>query len=294
MDRTLSALYDHRDDAISAVDNLVSVGIPRDHISVLSGSEPFERTGGAGGGYGTQREETGLEASLSRMFGSDTDRRIIEDTVSHGGATVVARVDEGQIDRATEIMERGAVDLDERGREFGMQGDGPYRPGAPSIGLGAETGTATTAGAAVPAAPAVPEGTMGARTGISGEEEVIPVMEEELQIGKREVSGGRVRVHSHVVEEPVSEDVRLRDESVSVERTPVDRPVRATDEPFQERFVEAEERHEEPVVSKQARVTEEVHLRKEAGEHVERVEDTVRHTEVDVEDERTTTKKGRK
>ena len=46
------------------------------------------------------------------------------------------------------------------------------------------------------------------------------------------------------------------------------------------------EQAEEAVVSKEARVTEEITLRKEAEERTETVSDTVRHTEVEVEDER--------
>ena len=54
-------------------------------------------------------------------------------------------------------------------------------------------------------------------------EDVIPVAEEELRVRKREVSGGRVRVRSYLVETPVQEQVNLRQEHVSIERRPVDR-----------------------------------------------------------------------
>ena len=54
--------------------------------------------------------------------------------------------------------------------------------------------------------------------------EAIPIVEEQLRVGKRQVAGGRVRVRSYVVETPVQEQVTLRDETVRVERRPVDRP----------------------------------------------------------------------
>ena len=57
-------------------------------------------------------------------------------------------------------------------------------------------------------------------------------------------------------------------------------------DPFQERTIEVEERGEEAVVSKEARVVEEVVVRKEADQRTETISDTVRKTEVDVEDER--------
>jgi hypothetical protein len=48
----------------------------------------------------------------------------------------------------------------------------------------------------------------------TGTEEVVPVVEEQVDVGKRAVERGRVRVHTRVVERPV----RLRDEEVHVER----------------------------------------------------------------------------
>ncbi len=48
---------------------------------------------------------------------------------------------------------------------------------------------------------------------------------------------------------------------------------------------EATERHEEAVVSKEARVTEEITLEKDKRDRTETVRDTVRHTEVEIEDE---------
>ncbi|MEZ0167896.1 YsnF/AvaK domain-containing protein [Microvirga sp. TS319] len=124
------------------------------------------------------------------------------------------------------------------------------------------------------------------------DEEVIPVAEERLRVGKRDVSHGRVRVRSYVVETPVEEQVTLREERVAVERHPADRALSDADQAFQERTIEAEERGEEAVVSKEARVTEEVVVRKEAEQRTEAVSDTVRKTEVEVEDERGTKIRG--
>jgi uncharacterized protein (TIGR02271 family) len=121
-------------------------------------------------------------------------------------------------------------------------------------------------------------------------EEVIPVAEEELRVGKREVNRGRVRIHSHIVERPVQEQVTLRQEHVQVERRPVEGSLRAgsmgNDELFRERTVEMEERSEEAVVSKEAKVREELVVKKGVDQRTETVSDTVRRTEVEVEDER--------
>jgi uncharacterized protein (TIGR02271 family) len=116
-------------------------------------------------------------------------------------------------------------------------------------------------------------------------QQAIPVVEEELHVGKREVQRGGVRVHTRVEERPVEEQVRLREEHVSVERRPADRPVTAADlNTFQEGTIEMTERAEEAVVQKQARVVEEVVVGKEASQRTETVRDTVRRTDVDIQE----------
>jgi uncharacterized protein (TIGR02271 family) len=121
---------------------------------------------------------------------------------------------------------------------------------------------------------------------LTNDNEIIPIAEERLRVGKRDVSHGRIRVRSYVVEEPVSESVNLREENVDVQRRPVDRPLTGDDRLFEDRTIEVEERGEEAVVAKEARVTEEVVVTKDVNERTEEVSDKVRHTEVEVEDER--------
>jgi len=112
----------------------------------------------------------------------------------------------------------------------------------------------------------------------------IPVVQEELKVGKREVQRGGVRVFSRVVETPVNESVNLREEHVSVERRPVDQPISTADATaFKEQSIELRERAEEAVVQKSARVVEEVVVGKEATQRQENISDTVRHTEVQIE-----------
>jgi len=115
-------------------------------------------------------------------------------------------------------------------------------------------------------------------------ERVVPVVEEEVKVGKRAVQGGGVRVFSQIVEQPVQENVTLREEEVSVERHPVDRPVTTADwQAARQGPIEVTERSEEAVVAKQARVVEEVVVSKNVGERVQTVNETVRHTDVRVE-----------
>lgn len=120
---------------------------------------------------------------------------------------------------------------------------------------------------------------------LKGQVEVtLPVVQEELQVGKREVQRGGVHVVTHVTETPVQESVRLREEHVTVERHPVDRLAAPGDTAFQNGTFEVRQHAEVAVVQKEARVVEEVVIGKKTTEHVETVRDTVRRTDVIVEE----------
>lgn len=115
-------------------------------------------------------------------------------------------------------------------------------------------------------------------------EYALPVIEEQLSVGKRAVERGGVRVYSRVTETPVEETVQLREEHVTVERRPVNRAVGDADiSAFKEGTIEVTETSEEAVVGKQARVVEEVVVGKQVEERTETVRDTVRRTDVEVE-----------
>ncbi len=124
------------------------------------------------------------------------------------------------------------------------------------------------------------------RTENTDADATIPVVQEELQVGKREVETGGIRVRSRVVEQEVSEDVTLRQENVHVERTAVNRA--ATEGDLREENIEVREHAEVPVVAKEARVVEEISLSKEVTERDETINDTVRKTEVDIDQDNDT------
>lgn len=139
-------------------------------------------------------------------------------------------------------------------------------------------------------------GVVGERTATTGmppvaerhehhEEEIrVPVIEEKIDVGKRPVAEGGVRVTGHVREEPVDETVKLRETDVHVERVEADRP--ATEADFEQagKTIEALETGEEAVVKKTARVVGEVVLSKEEKEREEKIHDTIRKTDVEVEE----------
>ena len=162
----------------------------------------------------------------------------------------------------------------------------------------AEAGTAYAADDVAPARQGTGTDRSGADLGRSDAslgttgDETVQVVEEDLRVGKREVGGGRVRVRSYVTERPVEEQVELRQEHVTIERRPVDRELTSGDAAFQERTIEAVERGEEAVVSKTAHVTEEIGLRKDVERETETIRDTVRKQDVEIEDDRSTTRVG--
>lgn len=113
--------------------------------------------------------------------------------------------------------------------------------------------------------------------------QTIPVVEEQLSVGKREVQRGGVRIYSRMVETPVDESISLREEHVDVQRRPADRTLSDADGAFREQSIEVHATSEEAVVEKSARIVEEVTIGKEVSERQEQIHDTVRHTEVDVQ-----------
>lgn len=288
---TLTALYDTRGDADTAAERLVAeAGLARSDITVTAQ--------GAGQEAGAA-EEGGFLASLKNLFMPDQDRNTYAEALRRGGFLLTARAEQRNAEQAMDILEEhGAVDLDQRQQTWQAAG---------TTGQGATPGAVAASAPGTAAAPAPlarepistpsPGGTAPAasagRAVSAGKEGKIDLVEETLQVGKRVVGGGRVRVRSYVVETPVEEQVSLREEHVGIERRPMNRAPTAADEAlFGERVIEATETGEEAIIAKEARVTEEVTLRKDMAERVETVRDTVRRTELDVEDTRTTDAKG--
>jgi stress response protein YsnF len=186
----------------------------------------------------------------------DEDRYTYAEAMHRGNIMVSVTEDEAHAARAEDILEKhGTVNIDER-----------ERPGATKAGNATPLAPAPGAGMTATGRPGMAETT--ARAANAGGEETISIVEEQLKIGKRQVSGGRVKVRSYVVETPVSEQVNLRSETVRVERRPMNRVLTAAESNsmFQDRTIDAEERDEEAVISKTARVTGEVVVKKEVSQ----------------------------
>lgn len=116
------------------------------------------------------------------------------------------------------------------------------------------------------------------------DENVLEVIEEDLQVGKTAVERGRMRIYSVVTEREVSQNVALRDETLRVSRRPVNRQVEIRPDLFQERSFEMVEMDEIALVSKTARVVEEVVLGKEVADKIETIKETLRRQDVEIEE----------
>ena len=234
----------------------------------------------AGAGIGATAG--GLISGLTRLGLSETDANHYAEGLRRGGTLVSVEAADDHADRAVAIMKRhGAIEIDKRAAQWREEGWKGFNPN--------ETQTAFNAFSKGASSLDSPDDVTAEHERIPtqninrGAVEV-PVVEEQLQVGKREVERGGVRVQSRVTEKPVEENVQLREEHVNVERRPVDYTFHGTEaEAFKEGMIEISEAYEELIVNKKARVVEEVVINKDVDEHTETVRDTLRRTEVDVE-----------
>lgn len=305
--RMIAHSYDSYDHAVQAVNALEAAGVPHDDISLVSGDK--DRTvattvtgdthkgaetgatvgtvlgGGAGllaglgmlaipgvgpvvaagwliatlTGAGVGAAAGGLLGTLTGAGVDEADAKGYAEHVGRGGTLVTVRASDELATDVEYILEHGTA----------RAGVGTAAP-------------AMSAPAARPPSASIATGTGSG--GLAGAEDAIQVVKENLVVGKREVESGGVRVTTHLTETPVEEQVSLHEERVIVDRRPINRPLTGVAaDAFRERTLSATAHSEEAVVSKEARVVEEIGLRKEAADRVETVRDTIRETHVDVE-----------
>ncbi|MDB5622604.1 MAG: hypothetical protein JWR39_1167 [Devosia sp.] len=323
-DRTLSAFFDSRSEADRAVERLIDAGIMRDNVRLLPGNEsdtPVSNREDTHRGffasladffmpdedrytYAEGLSRGGYLVTVSNLDSANHD--IALDILDDEGAIDLDQREdswrsEGWGGYTTDYSgtgRRAADSTNSLGSDVGSAGYGTTTTdiagssGSTGYAAGGLGSTSTSdssyaAGGLGGATTSASSTGFGDRTASDlGTEEVIPVIEEELRVGKRDVNLGRVRVRSYVREEPVSADVNLHEERVTINRRPVDRELTAADAAFQDRTIEAEEHAEEAVIDKRARVTEEISLNREESSRNETITDTVRKTEVEVEDDR--------
>lgn len=282
---TIVAVFLSLQNAEAAISDLVEAGVPATSIKHYARDETDVGTGAA-----HAEAETGHHGGFwSWLTGQETtsEHHDAYDRSIASGQTVVTVITDGSnIDHVYTMLERhDPIDLEER--DAAHTSTSGTDTTAATAGATAASTTSTTATAGVTGttasgfAPRVASATDTTRTG--GPEEVIALSEEQLQVGKRAVDRGTTRIRRYTVERPVEEQVRLRDETVSVFRRPVTGAATVGADAFNEREIVVKETGEEAVVAKTAHVVEEVVVQKGVEEHVETVHDTVRREEVEIE-----------
>jgi stress response protein YsnF len=288
MSQTVIGFFDDASEAQRAVEKLQSSGISRDRIDVSRGSggesessddtKTINTVSNSTRDHNTVRttsdgrtvDEGGRNTNkftdfFNSLFGGGDDDKDNDDAgrYSHvaqrSNSIVTVHAQSGdEAERAADILDDcGAVNVDERAEQYGYANAGNRERSDMREDLSSE---------------------------ITNNETSIPRVQENLEVGKRMEERGSVRLRSRIVERPVEEHVRLREEHVNIERQQVNRPVSGDrGDLFQEKDIELTEKSEVPVVNKEARVVEEIRLNKEVNERDETIRDTVRDTEIDIE-----------
>ena len=119
--------------------------------------------------------------------------------------------------------------------------------------------------------------------GLDAAEEVLRLAEEQIDIGKQQVATGKSRIRRFLTEQPVEQQITLHEEHYEVSRREVNDPQLAKDIDWKDRTIEVTETSEQPVITKTARIAEEVVIRRRGSDHVETIRDTVRRQLLEVE-----------
>ena len=307
--REITAFYDDRHAADRAMLALSQAGIASSEIRLVEGQNSGEEI----------PDNRGFFEMLGDFFMPDEDRSTYAEGLRRGGYMIGVTTTDTYSDTVLDILDdEGSVDMDNRAESWKAEGWSSQSSG----GVGSGGGAMGTMAGGMISPETMGGGTLsmndqtrragwddttsgseslgslessdadstlfGSEKGTSSNDDTIQVVAEQLQVGKRDVANGRLRVRSYVVEEPVNADVSLRSERVQINRTPVDRPATGLEDAFRDRTIEVEATSEEAVIAKNARVVEEISINKTAETRTETVSDTVRRTEVEIDDERST------
>jgi uncharacterized protein (TIGR02271 family) len=287
MAKTLVALYDTFADAEHVVQELIADGFARSDIHMALDRTKSRAAPASSVEGDSAYEGANLIDTLADLGVPYEEDHAYAEGVRRGSALVVVESSDDRAERGMAILQRlHPVDIHERTTQWRQEGWTGYDAAATTSTPIARSATATRS-AQEQARAQTRVAHQGATTRrVEGDKELtIPVVEEDVSIGKREVERGHVRIYSRVTEQPVEESVRLREEKVTVERRPVDRPATDADFAAGKEVIEMTEKAEEPVVTKRARVVEEVVVHKDVTEHTETVHGVERHTDVDVQRE---------
>ena len=254
MTRTVVGIFNSANEAQDAVDKLIDDGFNNSHVDYADAGDYYKND--------TDDNESGIARFFRNLFGDNDSDKYSRAARNRHIVTVHATSDDEARRASVLLDEYGAIDVDED--SAGYSGTGVY------------------------------DDSINTRNKVeddnydfdnTDESRKIPVIEENLNVDKKVVQTGGVRLRSRIIEKPVEETIRLRKERVTVDRRNVDRPLTDDDlDNFKEETIEVRERAEVPVVRKDARVVEEIDINKTVDEEHETVSDTVKRRDVEIED----------
>jgi len=278
--------------AIPGIGPVLAAGPLATAVSALVGAGIGAAAGGALGGIIGGLVDMGIPEEQAHYYAEGVRR---------GGVLVTARTNDADTDRAHQLMEQyNPVNIEDRAAAWRQEGWKGYDSKAQPYTADqiaqerARYATSTASQTQTNQTQTNQRQTNQTQTQNrtqnqgknleQGGEASFPVVEEQLAVGKRQVQGGSVRVRKFVTETPVEEDITLRQERVNVERRPVDRPAGSDAlNNMRDETINVTENREEAVVQKQARVVEEVVVRKDVEQQNKKVRDTVRRSDVEVD-----------
>ena len=117
MSRTITALFDTREDAEAGAARLREAGVDASHVKTHDKSSHVTK-----GDYST-REDKGLWASIKGAFVPDSDRHAYEEGIRRGGVLLTAEVADDAAGSAVAALENAnSIDLDERSAQWRNDG----------------------------------------------------------------------------------------------------------------------------------------------------------------------------
>ncbi|EMR00960.1 YsnF/AvaK domain-containing protein [Cesiribacter andamanensis] len=246
--QTVIGIFETKEQARAAADHLASQGFDKDTIDLSAHGKDL-----------TDTDHDRTDTFFTNLLGRDDTSSIsYREAARRGTVLTVHTTEMRNAERAAAIMdEHGAINVGDKNQTRATSGT-------------THTGTAGT--------------DRNRDLDLTNKDRSIPVIEENVQVGKKEVTTGGVRLNSRIIEKPVEKTMRLREEHVHVDRKPVDRPASQRDmDTFKAGEAKVIEHAEVPLVKKEARVVEEVRVGKETTAHNETIRETAHKTDVQVD-----------
>ncbi len=198
--QTVIGIFNDADKAQSAVDHLLDDGFDETNVDFAKGSGRYADKHNDG-----NNNESGISRFFKNLFGDHSDSDRYTNAAQKGYIVTVHATSTDEARRASLLLdEYGAEDIDEDNTDYMRQYGNTTGIPNPESG----TGFNHTSN----------------RDDLTEANKDIPVMGENQQVGKSDVEMGSLQRRSRIVEKPVEETIRLREERVRIDRNNVDRP----------------------------------------------------------------------